>query len=79
MSYCAWDTLGVIHAGDTLDLQADYNSAEPVPGAMGIMVMALYQTDDLTASTPPPPDATGEIMPPSAGGTPPKDGASHHH
>ncbi|MDQ1568099.1 MAG: hypothetical protein QOF96_2979 [Actinomycetota bacterium] len=78
MSYCAWDTLGVVHKGDTLDLQTDYNAAEPVPGAMGIMLMALYQTDDLTGSTPAPPDASGAVMPPSAGGSPPRGGASHH-
>jgi hypothetical protein len=78
MSYCAWDTLGVVHKGDTLDLQTDYNAAEPVPGAMGIMLMALYQTDDVGGSTPAPPDASGAVMPPSAGGTPPRGGASHH-
>lgn len=79
MSYCAWDALGLIHKGDTLDLQADYNSAEPVPEAMGIMVMALYQTDDLASSGPAPADASGAVMPPSAGGSPPAGGESHHH
>ena len=77
MSYCAWDTLGVIRAGDTLDLEADYDAAEPVPGAMGIMVMGLFETDDLTAGTPAPPDANGGVVPPSAG-SPPPAGASHH-
>jgi len=79
MSYCAWDTLGVVHAGDVLDLEADYDSAAPVAGAMGIMVMALYQTDDLAPGAPAPPEASGAAMPPTAGGTPPAGGMHHHH
>jgi hypothetical protein len=79
MSYCAWDTLGVVRAGDTLDLEADYDSAEPVPEAMGIMVMGLYETNDLTAGTPAPPEASGAKMPPSAGSPPPAGDMHHGH
>lgn len=78
MSYCAWDTLGVVHKGDVLDLEADYDSAEAVPEAMGIMVMSFYPTDDLASGTPAPPEASGAAMPPTAGGTP-SPGGTHHH
>jgi hypothetical protein len=79
MSWCAWDTLGVVHKGDVLDLESDYDAAEPVEGAMGIMVMALYQTDDLAAGTPAPPEASGATMPSTAGGRPSSGGMHHHH
>jgi hypothetical protein len=77
MSYCDWDTLGVVKAGDTLDLETVYDAAEPVPDAMGIMVVNVFETNDLAAGTPAPPEANGGVAPPSAG-SPPPAGASHH-
>jgi hypothetical protein len=76
MSYCSWDALGVVKAGDTLDLESVYDAAEPVPGAMGIMVMHVFETDDLTEAVPAPPEANGAVAPASAGKPP--SGASHH-
>jgi hypothetical protein len=76
MSPCAWDALGTVKAGDTLDLETVYDAAEPVPDAMGIMVMSVFETADLAEGTPAPPEANGGTVPPSAG--PPPAGASHH-
>ena len=67
------------HAGDTLDLQTDYNAAEPVPGAMGIMLMSLFETNDLNAGTPATPEANGGVVPASAGSPPPAGGSHHGH
>jgi len=77
MSYCTWDTLGVVKAGDTLDLESVYNSAKPVPDAMGIMMAFIYKTEDLTAGTPAPPEVRGQIPPPES--TPPPSGHDHDH
>ena len=76
MSYCRWDALGVVRAGDTLDLETVYDAAEADPGAMGIMMLHVFETDDLEEPTPPPAEVSGAQRPPSA--TPPPAGASHH-
>jgi hypothetical protein len=77
MSYCTWDALGTVRAGETLDLESVYDAAEPIPDAMGIMVMAVYETDDLAPGRPAPAEANGAVAPPSAANRPPA-GASHH-
>ena len=76
MSYCRWDALGIVRAGDTLDLETVYDAAEATPDAMGIMMLHVFETDDLTEPTPAPADVSGAQRPPSA--TPPPAGASHH-
>lgn len=76
MSYCSWDSLGVVRAGETLDLESVYDSAEAVPGAMGIMMLHVYETDDLTEPSPAPPEVSGATPPPSA--APPPRHGSHH-
>ena len=76
MSYCSWDSLGVVKAGDTLDLESVYDSAEAIPDAMGIMVMHVWQTDDLSSGTPAPAEANGGVAPAAAGNKP--AGGSHH-
>jgi hypothetical protein len=76
MNYCSWDSLGVVKAGDTLDLESVYDSAEAIPDAMGIMVMHVWQTDDLSSGTPAPEEANGGVAPAAAGNKPP--GGSHH-
>jgi hypothetical protein len=81
MSYCSWDSLGVVRAGDTLDLESVYDATESIPDAMGIMVMAVWQTDDLTAgSSPAPAEANGGVAPASAANRPaPGHHDGHHH
>jgi hypothetical protein len=75
MSYCSWDSLGIVREGDTLDLESVYDSAEAMNDAMGIMVMHVWQTDDLTSGTTPAPgEANGGVAPAEAANKP-----SHHH
>jgi hypothetical protein len=78
MSYCSWDSLGVVRAGETLDLESVYDSAEAVPGAMGIMMLHVYETDDLTEPSPAPAEVSG-ATPPSSAGPPPRHGSHHGH
>ena len=78
MSYCSWDALGVVRAGETLDLESVYDSAEAVPDAMGIMMLHVYETDDLAGGSPAPPEVSGATAPPSAG-APPRHGSHHGH
>jgi hypothetical protein len=77
MSYCSWDALGVVRAGDTLDLESVYDAAEAVPDAMGIMMIHVHETDDLSETSPPPAETTGATAPPSA--APPTDSSHHGH
>jgi L-rhamnose isomerase len=52
-----------------------YDSAEAMNDAMGIMVMHVWQTDDLTSGTTPAPgEANGGIAPAAAANKP-----AHHH
>jgi hypothetical protein len=76
MSGCTWDRVGTVKKGETLDLESAYNSSEPVPDAMGIMMAFVYETEDLGAGTPAPPEVRGEIPPPQS--TPPPSGHHDH-
>jgi hypothetical protein len=78
MSYCSWDALGLVRKGDTLDLESVYDATESIPDAMGIMVMHVWQTDDLTAGAPAPPEANGGVAP-AAAANKPSASAHHHH
>ncbi|MCA1847113.1 MAG: hypothetical protein LC792_28765, partial [Actinobacteria bacterium] len=77
MSFCSWDALGIVKAGDTLDIESVYDAAEPIPDAMGIMVLLVWQTDDLAPGTPAPAEANGAAAPASAANKP-SSGTSHH-
>ncbi|MGH9138599.1 MAG: hypothetical protein ACRD0G_16395 [Acidimicrobiales bacterium] len=72
MSTCSWDRLGIVRAGDTLLLNAHYNTASAQVGVMGIMMIFVHETDDLVAGTqsPYPSDPPADGDPPDAG---------HHH
>jgi hypothetical protein len=72
MSTCAWDRLATVRAGDVLRLDAHYNTAAPAPAVMGIMMIFVYETDDLAAGTASP----YPVDPPPDGGP---TGAGHHH
>jgi hypothetical protein len=73
MSGCTWDRVGTVQKGEVLDLESVYDSAKPVPDAMGIMMAFVYETADLAAGTPAPPEVRGQLPPPES--TPPP---SHH-
>ena len=76
MSGCTWDRVGTVQKGEVLDLESVYDSAKPVPKAMGIMMAFVYETADLAAGTPAPPEVRGQIPPPES--TPPPSGNNHH-
>lgn len=77
MSRCAWDSLGTVRAGEVLDLEAVYDAAAPVDGAMGIMVTYLVETSDLDGGTAAPPEVAG-AGPAPATSTPPRSNAHPH-
>jgi hypothetical protein len=51
MSTCSWDSLGVLHRGDDLKLTSLYDAPHALRGVMGIMLIAVYETDNLTGGT----------------------------
>ncbi len=51
MSGCSWDSLGVVHKGDDLRLTSLYDTPRSLTGVMGIMVLAVYETDDLNSGS----------------------------
>jgi hypothetical protein len=51
MSTCSWDRLGVLHKGDDLRLTSFYDAPHSLHGVMGIMLIAVYETDDLKGGT----------------------------
>jgi hypothetical protein len=55
MSSCSWDSLGVVHRGDDLRLTSLYDAPRALSGVMGIMLIAVYETDDLGGGTTAPP------------------------
>jgi hypothetical protein len=54
MSSCSWDSLGVVRNGDDLRITSLYDAPHPLSGVMGIMLIAVYETKDLTSGTPAP-------------------------
>jgi len=51
MTVCSHDSLGIVHAGDTLALDTFYNSPVPRSDVMGIMIAYVYETGDLAGGT----------------------------
>jgi hypothetical protein len=75
MTTCIWDRLGTVRAGEVLALDTHYNLAEARSDVMGIMLVYVYETEDLAGGTPAPP----EPAPPPAASTPPSGGGHHGH
>jgi len=73
MSYCTWDRLATVVAGEVIRLTAHYNTAAPARGVMGIMMIFVHETTDLAAGTPSPYPSQ---PPPDVG---PMDGGGHSH
>ncbi|MGH9004386.1 MAG: hypothetical protein ACRDYV_14780 [Acidimicrobiia bacterium] len=78
MSTCAWDALGTVREGETLDLESVYNSSEAADDVMGIMVAYVWQTPDLDGGTPAPPEASGQTPAPATSTPPAKNPHPHH-
>jgi hypothetical protein len=51
MSTCSWDSLGALRAGDQLLMTSIYDSPEAQSDVMGIMLLAVYETDDVNGGT----------------------------
>jgi hypothetical protein len=51
MSTCSWDRLGVLRKGDNLRLTSIYDAPHALHGVMGIMLIAVYETNDLSGGT----------------------------
>jgi hypothetical protein len=79
MSTCAWDALGTVREGETLDLESVYNAREAADDVMGIMVAYVWQTPDLEGGTPAPPEARGEVPAPATSTPPAENPHPHHH
>ena len=79
MSTCAWDALGTVREGETLDLESVYNAPEAADDVMGIMVAYVWQTPDVEGGTPAPPEARGDVPPPATSTPPAENPHPHHH
>lgn len=51
MSTCSWDSLGALRTGDKLTMTSLYDTAEAQNDVMGIMLLAVYETDDVNGGT----------------------------
>ncbi len=51
MSVCSWDSLGTVRKGETLKMTSLYDSPQAMSGVMGIMLVAIYETEDLKSGT----------------------------
>jgi hypothetical protein len=51
MSTCSWDSLGALRAGDTLTMTSLYDAPKAMNDVMGIMLIAVYETDDVNGGT----------------------------
>ncbi|RHW27916.1 hypothetical protein D0Z08_06390 [Nocardioides immobilis] len=54
MSTCSWDSLGAVRRGQQLEISSIYDTSQPLQRIMGILMLALYETDDLRGASPPP-------------------------
>ncbi len=75
MSTCVWDRLGIVRAGDVIELTTEYNSSTPQPDVMGILVAFVHETTDLTAGT----GAPSDVVDPGAGQAPTAPPPVHRH
>ncbi|MBA3744177.1 hypothetical protein [Sporichthya sp.] len=51
MSTCSWDSLGALRAGDKLTLTSMYDAPKAMGDVMGIMLIAVYETDEVDGGT----------------------------
>lgn len=54
MSTCIWDRIGTVRRGERLEIASIYDTAKPRDGVMGIYMLAVYETDDLSGGSPAP-------------------------
>lgn len=51
MSTCIWDKLGTVREGQRLEIDSIYDTPKPLDGVMGILMLAVHETDDLSGGT----------------------------
>lgn len=69
MSTCSWDSLGPLRAGDKLTMTSLYDAPKAMDDVMGIMLIAVYETDAVNGGRPAPAemrDAPTTAVPESA-------------
>jgi hypothetical protein len=54
MSTCSWDSLGPLRVGDKLTMTSLYDAPKPMDDVMGIMLIAVYETDVVNGGRPAP-------------------------
>ena len=59
MSTCSWDSLGALRAGDRLTMTSIYDAPRAMDGVMGIMLIAVHETDDVDGGRPAPASMRG--------------------
>jgi hypothetical protein len=75
MSICVHDRLGVVKAGEYLQLDTYYNALRASGDVMGIMMAYVYETNDLSGGTDPPAYYTA---PPPSNAPPPQSTSDGH-
>lgn len=71
MSTCIWDRIGTVRAGQRLQIDTIYDSpGQALEGVMGILMLVVYETDDLSGGSSPPAWMTRnpDTRPPQSGG-----------
>jgi hypothetical protein len=75
MSICVHDRIGVVKAGEYLQLDTYYNALRPSGDVMGIMMAYVYETNDLSGGSDPPAYYTA---PPPKNAPPPQSTSDGH-
>lgn len=73
MTTCSWDRIGTVRTGETLRIDTVYDTPQRLSDVMGIMMLWVYETEDLAGGTPAPASVTS----PSEGPAPTT--APHQH
>jgi hypothetical protein len=76
MSVCQHDRIGAVRAGEGLLIDAYYNATNAADDVMGIMLVYVYETNDLGGGSPPPAAYTAD---PPKSAPPPQTGGGHSH
>ena len=75
MSVCSWDRIGTVRKGETLRLNAVYDTKKSLTNVMGIVMAFVYETNDLQGGTPAPRAMTH----PETSNDPPPESTAHSH
>lgn len=70
MSTCIWDRIGTVREGQSLAIDTIYHTPKAAEGVMGILMLVVYETDNLSGGSSPPAWMTRnpDTRPPQSGG-----------